>query len=208
MTCVDVERWMMEVMNGEREALPPEAKAHLETCPSCRALWTLHERLSDVPVLRTSLPERQRILEQIRAGGHASTPSVPWWRRPLPAWSLALAAGVVFVLGWAVGHRPGGTVTIPVDPAAWVKLYPLDGENVRPEAFQVVVAPIRAELPRFRLLVNGEDMTGHLVRKDGYFVLPRLPEEETGLVEIVLEWTWEGQTYRMKRLVYVGDMEI
>lgn len=206
MKCADVERWMMEVMNGDRDVLPAKAREHLQTCPSCRALWTLHEGLAQVPVIRTSLPERRRLLEDLVGRARTQEKGRVWWKRPLPAWSLAMAAGVVFVLGWLAGHR--GLSSTPAEPAAWVKLYPLDGENLQPEAFQVVVAPVGAELPKFRLLVNGEDMTELLMRKDGYFVLSRLPDEETGLVEIVLEWTWKGRTYRMKRLVYVGEMEI
>ncbi|HVL16706.1 MAG TPA: anti-sigma factor [Gemmatimonadales bacterium] len=93
--------------------LPPEQQRwweqHLAQCPACRAELARLRALG--AALKRQMPPREpssAFREDLRRLLRAEPAALPRRRIPLPRWGAALAAGLVFALGFGLGHRAGG----------------------------------------------------------------------------------------------------
>jgi putative zinc finger protein len=148
---------MMPAMCDERERLigyvydecePPERRAiesHLDECADCRAeIGALRRVRQDL--LAWDVPAHEPVWRPF-----APAPIVPWYRQ-VPAWAMAAAAGVMFLIGAAGGvvtHAmlPQERAVVATAPASTPTLVPI---GVTPtqlsEAEQRMVQMMRAEL--------------------------------------------------------------
>ena len=89
--------------------LPPEQQRwweqHLAQCPACRADWLGCRALS--AALKRQMPPREPLVRLPRrlapAAPARSRAARPRRRIPLPRWGAALAAGLVFAVGFGLG---------------------------------------------------------------------------------------------------------
>jgi len=98
--------------------LPPEQQRwweqHLAQCPACRAELARLRALG--AALKRQMPPREpssAFREDLRRLLRAEPAALPRRRIPLPRWGAALAAGLVFALGFGLGHRAGGAGPVP-----------------------------------------------------------------------------------------------
>src|SRR3954454_15536990 len=94
--------------------LPPERRRwweqHLGQCPACRAEMALLRALG--AALKRDMPPREpssAFRDELRRRLRAERPEPTRVRFPLPRWGAALAAGLVFAVGFGLGHQAGGT---------------------------------------------------------------------------------------------------
>jgi anti-sigma factor RsiW len=93
--------------------LPPERRRwweqHLGQCPACRAELARLRALS--AALKREMPPREpssAFRDELRRQLRAERPEPTRARFPLPRWGAALAAGLVFAVGFGLGHQAGG----------------------------------------------------------------------------------------------------
>lgn len=142
------------------EAAPDERRrveTHLEACGECRAEMRAFRRVRE-DLLAWEVPETSSVWTPF-----APVAAVPWHRQ-VPAWAMAAAAGLMFVLGTAGGFvaqaaftRPAPVASAAVTPAPAVPPPALDPSASSARAAtpvslsnDEVLALVRGELTRLQ----------------------------------------------------------